>query len=239
VSHNGGRGQKGNTPGLAGQNEFCRGILFASRTLGTDVVKEIIAGVRAFQRDVFPRYRELFAQLSAGQSPRAMVISCSDSRVDPFLFTQAEPGHLFVLRNAGNIVPQLSSFAGGVTATIEFAVVELKVPSIIVCGHSGCGAMAGLLHPEQIRHLPKVGKWLEHAAEARRMVEESGGLDAPDAMERAVEANVVVQLANLKTHPSVAAALEAGTLGLHGWVYDLPSGSVVAYEAGSQRFVPL
>ena len=206
---------------------------------GNLVVDEIIAGVRAFQRDVHPQYRELFEQLSTSQSPKAMVITCSDSRVDPFLLTQAQPGQLFVLRNAGNIVPQLSSFAGGVTATIEFAVVELKVQNIIICGHSGCGAIAGLLHPERIRHLPKVGKWLEHAAEARRLVEQSGGPDAPDAMERAVKANVVVQLANLKTHPSVAAALEAGTLGLHGWVYDLPSGSVVAYEAGSQRFVPL
>ena len=130
-------------------------------------MEDIIAGVRAFQRDVYPSYRERFAELAGGQSPRAMVITCSDSRVDPFLFMQAAPGQLFVLRNAGNIVPEHSGFVGGVTATIEFAVVQLKVPNIIVCGHAGCGAVAGLLHPESIRHLPEVTNWLHHSARAR------------------------------------------------------------------------
>jgi len=168
-----------------------------------------------------------------------MVITCSDSRIDPFLFTQAQPGQLFVLRNAGNIVPEHSDFVGGVTATIEFAVVELKVPNIIICGHSGCGAVAGLLHPERIRHLPEVGNWLHHAAKARKQVAETGGLDAPDAMERAVAANVVVQLANLRTHPCVAAALEGGRMGIHGWVYDFVTGSILAYKDRDQMFVPL
>ena len=108
---------------------------------------DIIAGVRTFQRDVYPQYRELFEKLAAGQSPEALVITCSDSRVDPFLFTQAQPGQLFVLRNAGNLVPKYDGLVGGVTATIEFAVVGLRVPNIIVCGHSGCGAIHGLLAP--------------------------------------------------------------------------------------------
>jgi carbonic anhydrase len=185
------------------------------------------------------KYRELFKQLATGQAPHAMVITCSDSRIDPFLFTQAQPGQLFVLRNAGNIVPEYSDFVGGVTATIEFAVVELKVPNIIICGHSGCEAVAGLLHPEQIRHLPEVGNWLHHAAKARKRVAETGGLDAPDAMERAVAANVVVQLANLRTHPCVAAALEGGRIGIHGWVYDFVTGSILAYKDRDQLFVPL
>lgn len=200
---------------------------------------EIIAGVRAFQRDVFPRYRALFAQLAVGQSPQAMVITCSDSRVDPFLFTQAQPGQLFVLRNAGNIVPEHSDFVGGVTATIEFAVVELKVPNIIVCGHAGCGAVAGLLHPERIRHLPEVGNWLHHAARARKRVVDTGGIAAPDAMERAVAANVVVQLDNLRTHPCVAAGLDNGQLALHGWIYDFVTGSILAYRQQDESFVPL
>src|SRR5688572_5441652 len=88
---------------------------------------DIISGVRTFQRDVYPQYRELFEKLSAGQSPEALVITCSDSRVDPFLLTQAQPGQLFVLRNAGNLVPRYDGFVGGVTATIEFAVVGLRV----------------------------------------------------------------------------------------------------------------
>jgi carbonic anhydrase len=202
-------------------------------------VDEIIAGVRAFQRDVYPKYRERFAELASGQSPRAMVITCSDSRVDPFLITQSEPGQLFVLRNAGNIVPEHDGFVGGVTATIEFAVVQLRVPNIIICGHAGCGAVAGLLHPEQIRHLPEVTNWLHHAALARKRVAEGGGLDAPDAMERAVAANVVVQLENLRTHPCVATALEEGHLAVHGWVYDFITGAVLAYKDREQTFAPL
>jgi carbonic anhydrase len=206
---------------------------------GLRKVDHIIAGVRAFQRDVYPRYRERFAELAAGQSPHAMVITCSDSRVDPFLLMQAEPGQLFVLRNAGNIVPEHSGFVGGVTATIEFAVVQLKVPNIIVCGHAGCGAVAGLLHPESIRHLPEVTNWLHHAERARSLVAENGGIDAPDAMERAVQANVVVQLDNLRTHPSVADAMGEGRLDIHGWVYDFVTGSVLAYKEQQRTFAPL
>jgi carbonic anhydrase len=200
---------------------------------------EIIAGVRAFQRDVYPQYKPLFEQLAAGQSPQAMVITCSDSRVDPFLFTQAQPGQLFVLRNAGNIVPKHSRFVGGVTATLEFAVVELKVPRIIICGHTGCGAVNGLLHPEQIDHLKEVKVWLENSSAAREMVIKSGGVNAPDAMERAVAANVVVQLDNLLTHPSVAAAVDEGRLELHGWVYDFVTGAVTTYKDRDQSFAPL
>jgi carbonic anhydrase len=200
---------------------------------------EIIAGVRAFQRDIYPLYREKFAELASGQTPHAMVITCSDSRIDPFLLMQAEPGQLFVLRNAGNIVPEHDGFVGGVTATIEFAVVQLRVPNIIVCGHAGCGAVAGLLRPESIRHLPEVTNWLHHSARARKRVAESGGLDAPDAMERAVAANVVVQLENLRTHPCVAEALAANKLAIHGWVYDFVTGAVTAYQDQRREFVPL
>ena len=95
----------------------------ASRVNAYGAMDDIIAGVRTFQRDVYPQYRELFEKLAAGQSPEALVITCSDSRVDPFLFTQAQPGQLFVLRNAGNLVPKYDGLVGGVTATIEFAVV--------------------------------------------------------------------------------------------------------------------
>ena len=120
----------------------------------TRPMQDIIAGVRTFQREVFPHYRKLFEKLAAGQSPEALVVTCSDSRVDPFLFTNAQPGQLFVLRNAGNLVPKYDGFIGGVTATIEFAVVGLGVPNIIVCGHSECGAIHGLLHPERCTTCP-------------------------------------------------------------------------------------
>jgi carbonic anhydrase len=201
---------------------------------------DIIAGIRTFQRDVYPQYRELFEKLAAGQSPEALVITCSDSRVDPFLFTQAQPGQLFVLRNAGNLVPIYDGFVGGVTATIEFAVVGLRVPNIIVCGHSGCGAITGLLHPETLENMPNVEDWLRHHAQpVRDILAQAGRLGGPDELAQAVDANVLVQLENLRTHPSVADALAAGRVTLHGWVYDIASGEVRAYNEAWKQFGPL
>jgi carbonic anhydrase len=200
---------------------------------------EIIAGVRTFQRDVYPLNAELFERLAQGQSPEALVITCSDSRVDPFLLTQARPGQLFVLRNAGNLVPKYGGPVGGVTATIEFAVVGLSIPNIIICGHSGCGAMAGLLKPDQLRGMPRVATWLEHAAVVREAMAAAGTLDAPDALQRAVEANVIVQLDHLRTHPAVADKLQAARINLHGWVYDIGTGAVTRYDAEKKQFVPL
>jgi carbonic anhydrase len=200
---------------------------------------ELIAGVRTFQRDVYPQNWELFERLARGQSPDALVITCSDSRVDLNLVTQAQPGQLFELRNAGNLVPRYSDHVGGVTATIEFAVVALGVPNIIICGHSGCGAMAGLLNPDQLKGMPRVAEWLKHAAVVRESMAAAGQLDAPNALERAIEANVIVQLDHLRSHPSVAEKLTAGRLKLHGWVYHIATGEVTAYDGERRAFVPL
>jgi carbonic anhydrase len=200
---------------------------------------DIIAGVRTFQREVYPQNSDLFEQLAKGQSPDALVITCSDSRVDPFLLTQARPGQLFVLRNAGNLVPKYGGPVGGVTATIEFAVVALAVPNIIICGHSGCGAMAGLLNPGQLRGMPRVTKWLEHAEVVRESIAAAGPLDAADALDRAVEANVIVQLDHLRSHPSVADKLRSGQIKLHGWVYDIATGVVTSYNSARSQFAPL
>jgi carbonic anhydrase len=200
---------------------------------------DLIAGVRTFQRDVYPQNWELFERLARGQSPDALVITCSDSRVDPNLLTQARPGQLFELRNAGNLVPKYSEHVGGVTATIEFAVTALGVTNIIICGHSGCGAMAGLLNPEQLRGMPRVAEWLKHASVVRESLAAAGQLDAPDALERAIEANVIVQLDHLRSHPSVAEKLSNGRVRLHGWVYHIATGEVMSYDANHREFVPL
>lgn len=200
---------------------------------------DIIAGVRAFQRDVYPQNRQMFERLAAGQSPEALLITCSDSRIDPYMLTQAQPGQLFELRNAGNLVPRYGGPIGGVTATIEFAVVALEVPNIIICGHSGCGAMAGLLEPNQLRGMPRVAEWLQHAAVVRDALAAADELEAPDALQRAVETNVIVQLDHLRSHPSVAEKLQLGRLKLHGWVYEIASGDVTRYDEARKEFVPL
>src|SRR5258708_14895023 len=119
-------------------------------------MKQLLEGIQRFQKNVFPRHKLLFRELAVKQKPQALFITCSDSRIVPEMLTQTNPGDLFILRNAGNIVPPYDGRAGDVAATIEYAVAVLKVANIIICGHSDCGAMKGILHPEGTRSIPIV-----------------------------------------------------------------------------------
>ncbi len=203
-------------------------------------MQKLVNGVHSFQREVFGSQRELFARLARGQEPIALFITCSDARINPHLLTQADPGDLFILRNAGNIVPPYSGQVGGEAATIEFAVAGLKVRDVIICGHSQCGAMKGLMHREQVADLPAVELWLTHAEATRRiMMEKYSALTGPELLTATVEENVLVQLENLRTHPAVAAALAAGRLNLHGWVYKIETGGVFTFHPDEGQFLPL
>jgi carbonic anhydrase len=204
------------------------------------VVQQLVAGVHRFKREVFRQQEELFQRLAAGQSPQTLFITCSDSRIDPNLITHTDPGDLFVLRNAGNIVPAYGGRSGGEVATIEFAIAGLGVSDIVVCGHSHCGAMKGLLHPEYLTEMPAVTEFLQHAEATRRIVRSKYSHVAGEPLlDAAIEENVLVQLENLQTHPAVAAALAQGKLKLHAWVYDIASGEVYVYADQSEQFVPL
>jgi carbonic anhydrase len=200
----------------------------------------IIQGVLNFQRRIFSGKRDLFSRLGKGQKPLALFITCSDSRIEPALLTQTDPGELFILRNAGNLVPPHDGPPGAEAATIEYAVVQLRVHDIILCGHSKCGAMHGLLAPEALTRLPNVGGWLEHArALLPELHKAHGQLSEEDLLKLAIEKNVLLQLEHLKTHPSVAAALAARALRLHGWVYHFEKGEVDVFDPLSGRFAPL
>ncbi len=205
------------------------------------MVQKLAKGVHEFQKDVFASHKALFEKLGEGQSPDALLVTCSDSRVVPSLVTGANPGELFVLRNAGNLVPPYGVPGGeGAAGTVEYAIAALKIKHIIVCGHSHCGAMTGLLHPEKLAGVPAVSKWLECAAATKRIVEENyKELDGAARIQTAIQENGLVQLENLRTHPSVAAALSRKELHLHGWVYEFESGKVVAYDTEREEFVPL
>lgn len=198
------------------------------------------AGVVRFQTEVFPEKQELFESLAKGQSPEALFITCSDSRIETAMLTQTEPGELFICRNAGNIVPPHNNYTGAMTASIEFAVAALKVPHIVVCGHTECGAMKGALNPEGLGGLPHVREWLGYARAAVEVVNHIGGdLDDAGKMQMLLEQNVILQLNHLKTHPTVAARLAAGDLKLHGWVYDIRTGDVTAYDENTGSFRPV
>jgi carbonic anhydrase len=199
---------------------------------------KIVDGVRLFQQHVFGPKQELFQQLGKGQSPLVLFITCSDSRINPNLLTQTEPGELFILRNAGNIVPPHGAGAGGEEATIEYAVAHLKVRHIVVCGHTGCGAMQGLLAPQAVADLPAVVRWLAFSQTVATAVEQAK-VPSEQRLPLAIEKNVLVQLEHLKTHPPVAAALAAGEVKLHAWIYGIAGGQVHAHDPASDRFIPL
>ena len=197
----------------------------------------ILRGLSRFQRRVYPKHRELFQKLALGQKPDALFITCADSRIDPCLLTQTKPGELFICRVIGNIVPPYPDAIGGVSATIEYAVGVLGVPDVIVCGHTDCGVMKGVLNPEALEPLTSVAAWLNYAQPAREAVEKQG--PAANFLMALTERNVVQQLANLRTHPAVSGRLEQGDLRLHGWVYHLAEGAVTSYDAERSAFFPL
>lgn len=200
----------------------------------------IAAGVVKFQNEIFPEKQKLFGDLDTGQAPGTLFITCSDSRIDPNLITQTEPGELFICRNAGNIVPPHSKYTGGITASIEYAVAVLNVEHIVVCGHTRCGAMAGAMNPESVKSMPHVDDWLSYARAAVQVTEEKGkDLNEDDKMNLLVHENVLLQIQHLKTHPYVAAHLAAGKLDIHGWVYNIKTGEVDAYEDDNKGFLPV
>lgn len=202
-------------------------------------MKSIVDGVLKFQQNTFPKLSHLFKELAATQNPSVLFITCSDSRVVPELLTQQDPGDIFVIRNAGNIVPSYSAEPGGVTATVEYAVAVLGVTDIVICGHSDCGAMTAISTCKCLNHLPAVAGWLRHADSAK-IVNASRTHSSPAArLNSMVKENVIAQLVNIKTHPSVALALEQGRLNLHGWVYDIETGSILALDGKTNRFVSL
>jgi carbonic anhydrase len=204
------------------------------------IMRELIRGVHQFRETVFSQERELFERLCGGQNPATLFVSCADSRVDPGLITQTAPGELFVLRNAGNLVPPYGASNGGEGATIEFAVAKLGVRDVVVCGHTKCGAIQGLLNLPSLQELPLVAAWLTHAETTRRIVAENYAELSGDALlAAAVQEHVLVQIENLQTHPAVAVRLHRGDLNLHAWVYELESGSVLAYSGREGRFLPI
>lgn len=204
-------------------------------------MEKIVHGVHHFQDVEFPTQRQLFQRLAKlGQKPRALFITCSDSRILPNWITTTDPGELFLIRNAGNLVPAFGSATGGEEATIEYAVVVLDIRNIILCGHSQCGAMQAMLAPASHTHLPAFSRWITHAESTRAIVARKHAHLPPDErLQAATEANVLVQLNNLTTHPAVAARLSSGEINLFGWMYDIPTGIVREYDQNSGTFIEL
>ncbi|MBL4728934.1 MAG: carbonic anhydrase [Gammaproteobacteria bacterium] len=200
-------------------------------------MEKVISGLLRFKSSDYVEHKQLFADLANGQNPEVLFITCADSRIDPNMITQSEPGDLFIIRNAGNIVPPHSKQAGGVTASIEFAVAALGVRHIVVCGHTDCGAIKGALNLAGLDGLPHVQEWLNHCKGAVDIVRAKHGQATSAELGHVTEENVLLQMQHLRTHPAVLGPLAAGEVDLHGWVYDIEHGTVSAYCEDNKSFV--
>lgn len=205
-------------------------------------MQKLEAGIHHFQSTYFASNRRLFEQLAEkGQRPETLFITCSDSRVVPTLITTAAPGELFIVRNVGNIVPSVErGVLGGVSAAIEYAVEVLQVGTVIVCGHTDCGAIAAIVNPERVAHLPFVSRWLAESSRIPKLIEERYGyLDGEARKTAAVQENVLIQLENLRLFDFVRRRLEEGTLKMSGWVFKIATGDVFDYDPLSGQFFQL
>ena len=203
-------------------------------------MKKLIRGLDKFRQTYVNSHQELLEQLSHGQNPRVLFIACSDSRVDPNLITDTDIGELFVIRNAGNIIPPYGAANGGEGGTIEYAISALGIEQVVICGHSNCGAMKGLLKLNKLqKDMPLVYDWLKHAESTRRLVMENyPHYKGDDLMEVLVAENVLIQIENLKTYPIVRARLHQGRLKIYPWIYNIETGNVLAYDARTHTYIP-
>lgn len=198
-------------------------------------MNNLLPGLRKFSEGIFPGQKKHFESLAQGQKPHTLMITCSDSRIDPNLVTQTKPGEIFIVRNAGNIIPPFGASRGGEEAAIEFAIDGLGVSNIVICGHSQCGAMAALTGKVNLDGLPCVKSWLGHAQATKKRIDSMGNNFNLCSV---IEENVLVQADNLRTHPSASAALSSGQVQLFGWVYNFETGSITIYDPRLKKFLP-
>ena len=205
-------------------------------------MRKLLRGIVDFRTNVRPNTKERFAQLALGQRPDTLFIVCSDSRVAPNVFASTDPGDLFVVRNVGNLIPPcgdqgVSTSDESEAAALEFALLNLTVKDIIVCGHSECGAMHAISKGRDQVQAPNLRSWLRHGEGALRQLDLKNALGHDlERHNQISQLNVLEQLGHLMTYPIVAERLEAGTLRLHGWWFNIKEAQVYEYEAGLGSF---
>jgi len=202
-------------------------------------LQKLLSGVAHYHTSVYPKLKEsLEKTIREGQKPHALFITCADSRIDPESLTQSKPGEIFVLRNIGNMIPSYGEMLGGVSAVIEYAATALGVDQVVVCGHTECGAIMGLLNPEIVAPMPTVRSWLTNGEAALRIAKaKSGTKEKVPEMNTVIEENVLLQVRHLQTHPSVAGRIAEKSLSISGWVYDIGHGTVRVFDEDASAFV--
>lgn len=202
-------------------------------------ISRMIGGYQKFRETYFCGESELFRRLKDGQTPKTLVIACSDSRVDPALLTGSEPGDIFVIRNVASLVPPYEPDPShhGVSAALEYAVKILQVNNIIVLGHSQCGGIRELMCRENYHQTEFIGTWLTIAASAREEVRTRlGHLPLRQQLRACEQAALLLGIENLLTFPWVRSRVEAGTLSLHAWYFHIGRGRLFHYDPAKAAF---
>ncbi len=205
--------------------------------------KRLFEGVRDFRTNEFIPRQQFFEELGQQQKPHTLFIGCSDSRVVPHLITQTFAGELFVIRNIANLVPYYKKHSDtylATTSVIEYAVKQMNVNNIIVCGHSNCGGCAALYQDKELRHLPHTKKWLELALPVKEIVEEKIAKNKITLQQRSLfteQINVVEQVNHLMKYPYIRKRVKEGTLMIMGWYYHIDKGEIYNYNKKKRRFI--
>lgn len=192
-------------------------------------IKDAMEGYERFRRE-FERDKAFYKSLATRkQRPRLLWIGCCDSRVVPAQITSADPGELFEVRNIANTVPPAGADDDSVGAAIEYAIEHLGIDDIVVCGHTGCGGIQALAEPIPPATEAHLGRWVEYTRKAHALVRAANIPEAERAL-ATIKAHIHFQLDNLLTYPVVSAGVAAGKVSIHGWLYDMENGEILAYD---------
>jgi len=204
---------------------------------GKRMMKKLIKGLHKFQTQVFPIKKDFFENLVKGQNPEVLFITCSDARINPNLVTLADPGEIFILRNAGNIIPSYGA-GGSEEATIEFAIAKLKIKDIVICGHSYCGALEAATQLDTLKETPSLYSWIQRNIEPTVNLVKTNYTngDQDNFLNILTQEHVLKQIENLKSHPVVNQAISENCLALHAWVYKFETGEIFSFDATEGQF---
>lgn len=195
-------------------------------------IRKLIEGHEAFQGTDYTQMKDSFEELAKGQAPEVLLITCSDSRINPELILQYAPGDVFMIRNAGNIVPISADMSPAEMGTIEFAVSVLNVKHIIVCGHSDCGAVKGMLDPTKLEALPYLHDWILKSSTDFR-------IDEGASLEAHIQQNIENQLTHLRQYDFIDQRVQDNSLSLHAWMYNIGDGTIQAFSESERQWLPL